>query len=116
MPQIVPLQALPSQTLQCQLGGQATTLNVYQQAYGLYVDVLLSGQVVVQGIIALNGNLIIRNSYFNYSGDFIFLDTQAAPGSGTDPVYTGFGPNGRYVLLYLTAADIAALNPPAGVE
>lgn len=113
MPQVVPLQAIPNQTLQAQLGGQAATLNVYQQAFGLYVDVFLGNQPVVQGIIGLNGNLIIRNTYFGFSGDLIFLDVQATPTTpGADPVYTGLGT--RFFLIYLNANDIAQLNLPFG--
>jgi hypothetical protein len=110
MPLVVPLRPLPNQTLQSQLGGQACTINVYQQVYGLYMDLLIGTQPVVQGIIGLNGTLIVRSAYFGFSGDFIFLDTQGI----SDPVYTGLG--ARWQLLYLTAADIAALNLPVNVE
>ncbi len=110
MPQVVPLRPLPSQTLQAQLGGQACTINVYQQAFGLYVDVLIGTQPIVQGIIGLNGTLIVRSAYFGFVGDLIFMDTQGI----TDPVYTGLGT--RYQLLYLTAADIAALGLPVNIE
>lgn len=110
MPQIVPVQAIPNQTLQCQLGGQACTLNVYQQAFGMYVDLLIGTQVIVQGIIGLNGTLIVRNTYFGFIGDLIFLDTQDTQ----DPVYTGLGT--RFFLLYLSASDVASLNLPAGVS
>ena len=113
MPQVIPLQALASQTAQCQVNGQAVTLNIYQQAYGLYMDVFIGTQDIVQGIICLNKTLIIRNSYFGFSGDFIFLDVQGGA-SPTDPVYTGIGT--RYFLIYLTPEAIAALNLPTGVE
>lgn len=108
MPLSVPLQPIANQTAQCALGGQAVTLNVYQQAFGLYMDVLLGTQGIVQGIICLNKTLIVRNTYFGFLGDFIFLDTQGT----SDPVFTGLG--SRYSLLYLSTADIAALNLPAG--
>lgn len=111
MPQVIPIQPIPNQTLQCQLGGQATTLNVRQQAFGVYVDVLIGAQPIVQGIIGLNSNLIVRNTYFGFLGDLIFLDAQ---GVGADPVYTGFGT--RFFLLYLSATEIAALNLPTGVS
>lgn len=109
MPLVVPVQPIPNQTLQAQLGGQACTINVYQQVYGIYVDLLLGTNPVVQGIIALNGNLIVRNTYFGFLGDIEFVDTQGT----SDPVYTGLG--SRFFLLYLSTADLAALNLPAGV-
>ena len=110
MPQTVPLQPLANQTLQAQLANQAVTLNVYQQAFGLYMDVMIGTQAIVQGIIARNSTLIIRNTYFGFSGDFIFLDTQG----NSDPIFTGLG--SRFVLIYLTAAEIAAYGFPTGVE
>lgn len=113
MPQVVPLQAVASQTAQCSVGGQAATVNVYQQALGLYMDVLIGTQAIAQGVICLNKTLIVRNTYFGFLGDFIWLDTQGG-NSPASPVYTGIG--GRFVLLYLTPADIAALNLPNGVS
>jgi hypothetical protein len=110
MPLFVPVQPIPSQTLQVTVGGQASTLNIYQQAYGLYMDVLVGTNAIVQGIIALNGNLIIRNAYFGYLGDFAFYDAQGT----TDPVYTGLST--RYFLAYFSASEIAAFNLPAGIE
>jgi hypothetical protein len=100
--QVVPLQPIPNQTLQVQLAGQACTINVYQQAYGLYVDILVGTTPIVQGIIGLNGNLIVRDTYFGFSGDLEFLDTT----DNSDPVYTGFGT--RWFLVYLSPSDIAA--------
>lgn len=110
MSQIVPLQALANQTAQAQLGNQAVTLNVYQQALGLYMDVMIGTTPVVQGIICLNKTLIVRNSYFGFSGDLIFLDILGT----SDPVYTGIGT--RFFLVYLTPDDIAALGLPTGVS
>jgi hypothetical protein len=97
---VIPLQPLPNQTLQVQVADQACTLNVYQQAYGLYVDVLLDGAVVIAGVIAENLNRIVRNAYLGLDGDFCFLDTQGSD----DPIYTGLGT--RWQLLYLAEADL----------
>lgn len=105
---IVPTLAIPSQSLQTQLGGQAVSLNVYQQAYGLYIDVYANGALVIAGVICENLNPIIRSTYFGFIGDFIFGDTQGL----TDPVYTGLG--SRYQLAYLEASDIAGLNIQSG--
>ena len=110
MPLIVPLQPISNQTAQSQLGNQAVTLNVYQQAYGLYMDVILGSLPVVQGVICLNKTLIVRNSYFAFSGDFIFIDTQGA----NTPVYTGIG--SRFFLVFMSSDDVAAFNFPTGVS
>jgi hypothetical protein len=105
----IPVQPIPSQTMQINLGGQPTTLNVYQQAFGLYMDVLVGTTPIVQGIICLNNNLIIRNNYFGYVGDFVFVDSMG----NNDPVYTGL--SSRWWLVYYTASDLATFNLPAGV-
>jgi hypothetical protein len=99
---IVPLQALPNQTLQVQLANQPVVLNVYQFSCGLFIDVLLGPILVIGGVICQNRNRIVRSEYLGFVGDFIFLDTQG----NDDPVYTGAGT--RFVLIYLEEADLAA--------
>lgn len=111
--QVISLQPIPNQTLQAQLGGQACTLNVYQQAYGLFMDVYVGATLIVAGVICLNATLIVRSEYLGFSGDFEFLDTENLT-TPSDPVYTGLG--SRFQLIYLTAAEIAALNLPVGVS
>lgn len=102
--QIVPIKAVPSQQVQCQLSGQAVTVNIFQQAYGLYVDVLVGVTPIIQGVIAEDRNRIVRDAYLGFSGDFFFLDVQGI----TDPIYMGLGV--RYQLIYATAAEVAALG------
>jgi hypothetical protein len=115
MPVVVPTQPIANQTLQVQLGGQACTLNIYQQAYGLFMDVIVGATPIIQGVICMNAKLIVRSTYLGFSGDLEFVDTQPSALNGpSDPVYTGLG--SRYQLLYLSATEIAALNLPVGVE
>lgn len=103
--QIIPIRPLPNQTLQAQLAQQAVALNIYQLAYGLFVDVYKDNALVIGGVIAQNLNRIVRDEYLGLIGDFTFVDTQAAPGEpGDDPVFTGLGD--RFQLVYLEAADI----------
>ena len=102
MAQIVPLQAVPSQALTITLGGQAVQVNVYQKNTGLFCDVLVSNVAVVAGVICENLNRIVRDAYLGFIGDLIFMDTQGS----SDPTYQGLGV--RFVLFYLTAADLAA--------
>lgn len=98
--QIVPINAIPNQTLQVQLGNQACILNIYQLAFGLFMDVAVGAQPIVDGIIAQNRNRIVRSHYFGFVGDFVFVDTQG----DTDPIYTGLG--GRYQLVYLATEEL----------
>lgn len=96
---LVPIRALPNQQVQCQLNGQACTLNIYQQAFGLYVDLYVGSTLIIAGVIAENLNRIVRSAYLGFSGDFTFYDTQGK----TDPVYTGLGD--RYQLVYLAPGE-----------
>lgn len=111
--QVVALQPIPNQTLQAQLGGQACTINVQQMAYGLFMTLYVGSVLIVAGVICLNATLIVRSAYLGFSGDFEFLDTENLT-DPSDPVYTGLG--SRFQLCYLSAAEVAALNLPAGVS
>ncbi|QPF81680.1 hypothetical protein IC762_17815 [Bradyrhizobium genosp. L] len=103
--QVVPTQPVASQQLQCQLNSQAVTLNIYQQAFGLYVDVLVGTSPIIQGVIAEDRNRIVRSAYLGFTGDFVFIDLQAPAGQfGDDPVYTGLGT--QFQLVYLTVPDL----------
>jgi len=104
MSEIIPLQAFPSQQVQVQLNGQAVTLNIFQQAYGLYVDVFVGASAIIQGVIAENLNRIVRSTYLGFEGDFAFWDTQGED----DPIYTGLG--SRFQLVYIDPTDLATLE------
>jgi hypothetical protein len=97
---LVSVAAVPNQSLQVQLGGQSCTLNIYQNAYGLFMDVLVGTQQIIAGVICENWNRIVRSLYLGFVGDFAFLDLQG----DTDPVYTGLG--SRYQLIYLEESDL----------
>lgn len=103
MTQIVPLQAVPNQTLTVPLAGQSCDLNIYQMASGLYIDVFLSGEPIILGVICQNKNLIVRNVYLGFSGDFSFFDTQGGD-TPIDPIYSGLG--GRFQLVYIEASEL----------
>jgi hypothetical protein len=98
--QIIPLQAVPNQTLTVVLGNQNCRINVYQKFFGLFVDLSIGSTPIVRGIIAQQANRIVRYAYLGFVGDLAFFDTQGT----SDPVYTGLG--SRYQLVYLEAADL----------
>lgn len=102
--QNIPLNAVPSQTLNVVLDSQPCTLNVYSKFYGVYVDVYVNGALVVAGVRGENLNRIVRSVYLGFSGDLTFADAQG----NEDPEYSGFG--ARYFLVYLTTADLAELG------
>lgn len=92
--QLLPLQAVPDQTLQAYLGGQNITLRVYQRRYGLFVDLYKDNALVREGMEGLNLVKLVRDGYLGVTGNLYFHDTQG----NQDPHYEGLG--GRYVLLY----------------
>ena len=113
--QVVPLEALPSQTLQIVLGGQNCALSVYTlDGYdytdptlgtpntNVYLDFAYNGIDVTETQICFNKKrLLINRQYLGFVGDFMFVDTQGT----NDPQFAGLG--SRYVLLYLSASDLA---------
>lgn len=98
---VIPTQPLPNQNLQVQIGDMACSLDIYQNAFALFIDVYVNGALVIGGVIAENLNRIVRNAYLGFTGDLVFFDTQG----GADPVYTGLGE--RYQLIYLSDTEIA---------
>jgi hypothetical protein len=99
---IIPLQAIPNQTLTVTLSDQVTQLNVYQTYNGLFIDVLVENVLIIGGVICENQNRIVRSDYLGFSGDLAFIDTQGSD----DPIYTGLGT--RFFLTYLTTEELAA--------
>lgn len=97
MTQVVPLLAVPSQTLTVRLGSQPCTLHVYQKSTGLYVDLYASDVLIIGGVVARNGVRIVRDAYLGFVGDLAFADTQGAD----DPESTGLGT--RWILAYVGA-------------
>jgi hypothetical protein len=100
MPQVVPLQPVPSQTTQIVLANQNCQINVYQAPTALFVDLVVNDEPIRLGIIAQNLNRIVRSSYLGFSGDFVFNDTQGTD----DPSYSGLG--SQFQLLYLSASEL----------
>lgn len=100
MAAIIPLQAVPNQTLAVPLADQNCELNIYQKSTGLYIDVFKNGLLVIGGVICQDRNRIIRDLYFGFAGDLAFVDLRGT----TDPYYTGIGD--RYFLTYIEAGEL----------
>lgn len=118
----VPLNAVPSQTINIVLDGQNCQIALNQKqpfvdqygvAAGLFFDLLVGGVPIINSALCLDRTeLLIDRQYLGVSGDFMFLDTLATEGgpptfNGSPPYYTGLG--SQFVLLYLEAADLAAV-------
>jgi hypothetical protein len=120
MPLLIPLQALPSQTLNIVLNNQVCTINVYQKFFGLFLDLFVSIagtlQPIVQGVICQDGNFVVRSSYLGFVGDLHFHDEfgpsmttmEMAGGNGASPDFEGLGNplTSRFVLVYHFPAEL----------
>jgi hypothetical protein len=115
---ILPLQPVPSQTLNAFLNGQALSLNVYtldteDGGPPIFVDVYSAGQLIIGGVRGLVGVRIVRDSYLwgsaGTAGDFIFDDTTPDPDLGPqDPQYAGLG--ARWQMLFLFPGELSPLD------
>ncbi len=94
---VIPTQATPNQNLQVQLANQPCSISIYQEAYGLFLDLYVNNALVIGGVICENLNRIVRSAYLGFVGDLAFVDTQGTD----DPIYTGLGD--RWQLVYIPA-------------
>lgn len=100
---LVPLAAVPSQTLSVVLANQDCQIALRQNGPNMYFDLTVSGQpVVIARIVRNKQRLLLDARYYGFVGDFIFNDTQG----DTQPTYTGL--NARYLLYYMEAVDLPA--------
>lgn len=103
---LIPLQAVPAQTVTVRLNDQVCQLNVYQKFFGLFCDISVNNTLIIGGVICLDRNRIKRSVYLDFDGDLAFIDTQGTQ----NPDYTGLGPDGRYRFVYLNDEDLEVLG------
>ena len=106
MPQYIPLQQIPNQSILVQLNGQNCQINVYEKFFGLFLDLYVSNSLIIGGCLCLNLNRIVRSAYLGFIGDLGFWDTQG----DSNPYYTGVG--ARFQLVYLTEAELISIGIP----
>ena len=107
MPQVIPLSAVPWQTLSCVLNNQGANINVYQKNESLYLDLFVGTAQIIAGVLCRNNVYIQQTPYLGFVGDLRFIDTQAGPSvPPLNPDYTGLG--ARFILIYETPAEITA--------
>ena len=105
--QVIPLQALPNQTVNVSLNNQACGIQVRQTTTGIYLTLSVPAiPLTLYNVLCLNSVRIVRDAYFGFVGDLAFFDTEGT----NDPVYTGLGPSGRYFLAYLDIPDLGGLS------
>ena len=106
--QLVPLNPVPSQVINTvTTAGQTCTIKIYQKFWGVFCDLFVDNAPIIQGVLCLNANYIVRSLYLGFIGDLAFFDTQGT----SDPTYTGLGD--RFLLIYL---DLDDLPPTYGLS
>ena len=100
--QIVPLQAVPNQTVTVNLGGQICQIDVMQKRTGVFLDLYVANALVIAGALCRDRNPVVRSVYLGFVGDLQFFDTEGLD----DPSYAGIG--SRWLLAYLEASDFVA--------
>lgn len=93
--QVIPLEPIPSQTLNIVLAGQNCQLALNTLATGMYFTLTADGESICINTICRNvAQLLLDRGYLGFVGDFTFVDQVG----DADPVYTGLG--SRWLLLY----------------
>ena len=92
--QTIPIVAVPYQSFTIQLNGQNCGINIYQLETGLYFDLTVNNQSIVNTMICLNLVGLVREEYLGFVGQLAFVDTKG----NSDPTYDGLGT--RYQLIY----------------
>ena len=98
--QIIPLQAVPSQSVKAQLGNQPCKIVIQQKLYGVFLDLYVNEVLLVAGVICQDRNRLVRSAYIGFVGDLMFEDLQGAE----DPTANGLG--SRFQLVYLDASEL----------
>jgi hypothetical protein len=101
---IIPINDVYAQSLRVTLASQSCSINIYQKSTGLYVDLLVSDQLIIGGVLCRDRNFIVLDLYLGFIGDLGFYDTQGF----SDPSSPGLGT--RFLLAYLQLSDLAGLG------
>lgn len=102
----IPLQPLPSQELQVLLDSQPCTITLRwfgsepSGAARLYAGLRVGNDMVFDGAVCLNGQIVNQSPSHLFSGFLVFLDTQGREA----PRWDGLG--GRWALLYLSDGEL----------
>jgi len=100
--EIISVQPVKGQKINVNLDAQRVTLRISQRSTGLYMDVAVNDRWVVQGVLCLNGNKIVRYPYLGFRGELFFCDTKGID----DPYYSELG--NRFKLYYATEQEMSA--------
>lgn len=91
---IIPLQRIPSQEFNIVLNNQNCTMKIYQRDK-VYCDLTVDGNVIFNGLVALNNTDINLYRTTLFTGRLFFEDLNG----NDDPNFSGFGT--RWILNYV---------------
>lgn len=89
-----------SQSFSITLADQACVIRLFQGYAGIYMDLTLNNVPIMQGVLCLNNNKMVKYKYLGFRGDLFFCDQQG----NQDPTYDGLST--RYKLFYLTQDEL----------
>lgn len=95
MAYLINIGAEPNQEFEVILSGQKCSINLYQRAGRLYLDLTADGAVIIRGAVCYNNTDILQYRHAGFLGNLRFWDTESA----NDPVYSGIGT--RFRLYYI---------------
>jgi len=95
----IPLVAEPSQMLNVILGSQNCEISVYQKTTGMFIDLIVDGNPVLNARICRNMVNLVTQPYLPFAGTLFFSDSKG----DNDPDYTGLG--SRFYLIYSFAGE-----------
>lgn len=98
--QSITLQPIKAQQVSVSLAGQDCKVRIVQRTTGLFIDVAIDGRWIVQGVMCLNCNKIVRYEHLGLKGELFFADTVG----DADPIYDELG--SRFQLFYATKEEM----------
>ena len=97
---IIPLDNIPNQTFEIQLGDKSCRFDFITSGLFMYMNLEVNNEVQINGVICLNNVNLIQYNEINLNGKLYFKDTQG----NLDPIY--YGLNNRWLLIYEVNDDI----------
>lgn len=91
---IIPLKAIPSQSVNAILAGQPCTIDLREMGGRQYLSLSISGVPICQSVLVVNRSAIVRAAYTGFVGDLAAIDTQGDEA----PRYSGWG--SRWQLVF----------------
>lgn len=91
---IIPLDNIPNQKFQIQLGDKTCQFEFITRGLFLYMNLAVDNEEQINGLICINNVNLIPYKIMNIEGALYFKDTQGS----LDPVYWGL--NERWLLIY----------------